>query len=197
MFRVTHHDPTLAVRLVNAYADSYVAYRHYLDTQAIKNALRRGELKDRAARRRRRPEVGALRQPRRPSADAGDDGGAPDFQRIGHPERDRRRPDAAEDHPERDPRRPGIAASGWRSCTRRSTPASAAPTTCPAGSERPAPAARTDPGAPDRSCSDDRLVMVAPPASSAAPRARRPFRRCCRPFPARPMATCAIGRWCC
>ena len=38
-FKVTHHDPKLAVRLVNAYADSYVAYRHHLDTQAIKNAL--------------------------------------------------------------------------------------------------------------------------------------------------------------
>ena len=39
MFKVTHHDPQLAVRLVNAYAGSYVAYRHHLDTQAIKNAL--------------------------------------------------------------------------------------------------------------------------------------------------------------
>lgn len=38
-FRVAHHDPKLAARLVNAYADSYVAYRHHLDTQAIKNAL--------------------------------------------------------------------------------------------------------------------------------------------------------------
>jgi Mrp family chromosome partitioning ATPase/capsular polysaccharide biosynthesis protein len=38
-FRVTDHDPKLAARLVNAYAGSYVAYRHHLDTQAIKNAL--------------------------------------------------------------------------------------------------------------------------------------------------------------
>jgi len=38
-FRVTHQDPKLAARLVNAYAGSYVAYRHHLDTQAIKNAL--------------------------------------------------------------------------------------------------------------------------------------------------------------
>jgi tyrosine-protein kinase len=38
-FRVTNHDPGLAARLVNAYAQAYVAYRHKLDTQAIKNAL--------------------------------------------------------------------------------------------------------------------------------------------------------------
>jgi succinoglycan biosynthesis transport protein ExoP len=38
-FKVTNHDPGLAARLVNAYAQSYVAYRHKLDTEAIKNAL--------------------------------------------------------------------------------------------------------------------------------------------------------------
>jgi Mrp family chromosome partitioning ATPase len=38
-FRVTNHDPDLAVRLVNAYAAAYVSYRHRLDTDAIKNAL--------------------------------------------------------------------------------------------------------------------------------------------------------------
>ena len=39
-FKVTNHDPNLATRLVNAYAAAYVEYRHRLDTQAIKNALR-------------------------------------------------------------------------------------------------------------------------------------------------------------
>ena len=38
-FRVTHHDPALARRLVNAYAQAYTLYRRQLDTAAIERAL--------------------------------------------------------------------------------------------------------------------------------------------------------------
>jgi non-specific protein-tyrosine kinase len=39
-FEVTHHDPKLARRLVDAYARQYTLYRRQLDTSAIENALR-------------------------------------------------------------------------------------------------------------------------------------------------------------